>query len=70
MTEVKGLRRTKWQLQNIRGDIKYGMGNIVNSIPVTIGWLCGVVRCKVGTGNTSTGALCKVYGCLATVLYA
>ena len=44
--EVKGLIRTKWQLQNSHGDIKYGMGTTAHSIAITV-W------CRVGTGRTS-----------------
>ena len=32
---VKRLRNTKWSLQNSHGDVKYSIGNIVNSIVIT-----------------------------------
>ena len=36
MKKVKGLRRTIWLLQNSHGDIKYSIGNIVNSMLITM----------------------------------
>ena len=33
--KVKGLRNTKWKLQNSHGDVKYSVGNIVNNIITT-----------------------------------
>ena len=36
MKKGKGLRSTNWQLQNSHGDIKYSLGNIVNTIVMTI----------------------------------
>ena len=34
--EVRGLRSTNWQLQNIHGDVKYSIGNIVSNIVMTV----------------------------------
>ena len=50
--KVRGLRSTNWQLQNSHGDVKYSIGNIVNSIVITV-W------CQVGTGNIGGGPLGK-----------
>ena len=36
MKKVKGLRSTGWKLQNSHGDIKYGVGNIVSNIAITM----------------------------------
>ena len=36
--KVRGLRGTNWQLQNQYGNVKHSMGNIVNSIVIT---MCG-----------------------------
>ena len=42
--KVKGLRSINRFLQNSHGDVKYSIGNIVNSIVITV-W------CQVGPGN-------------------
>ena len=34
--KVKGIRSTNWQLQNSHGDVKYGIGNTVNNIAITM----------------------------------
>ena len=36
MKKFKGLRSTNWLLQNSLGDVKYGIGNIVNSILISM----------------------------------
>lgn len=34
--KVKGLRSTRWQLQQNQGDVKYGTGNRVDNISLTM----------------------------------
>ena len=36
MKKVKELRSANWLLQNSHGDVKYSIGNIVNTILITI----------------------------------
>ena len=36
LKKFKGLRSTNWLLQNSLGDVKYGIGNIVNSILISM----------------------------------
>ena len=57
---MKGLRGTYWQLQNSHRVVKYSIGNIVNSIVMT---MCGARRVL----EISEG-ICKVYCCLTTML--
>ena len=59
---VKGLRSTNWQLQKNHRDVKYSIGNIVNTVVIT---MCGA-KCVL---EISGGSLCKVYECLTTILY-
>ena len=59
--KVKGLRRTNWQLQNSHRDVKYSIGNIVNSIVITMYGARQVLE-------LSGRPLHKLYKCL-TVCY-
>ena len=60
--KVKRLRSTDQLLQNIHGDTKYSIGNIVNNVIITMygaTWSLGI----------SGEILCKVHDCLTTMLY-
>ena len=59
--KVNELTTTNWQLQNIHGDVKYSIGNIVNNILIGmygIGWTLDLL------GEES---LTKLYESLTTV---
>ena len=59
---MKRLRSTNWQLQNSPGDVKYSIENIVNNNVITRYGARWVLK-------ISGDSLCKVYDCLATLLY-
>ena len=59
---MKDLRTADWQLQNSHGDVNYSMGKRVSNIVMTMygaGWIIEILRCTI----------CRIYDCLATVLY-
>ena len=60
--KVKELRSTNWWLQNSQGDIKYGIGNIVNNIVGTV----YDVRVVIDLLGRSVH---KLYKCLIMGLY-
>ena len=44
--KVKELRSTNWELQNSHGGVRYGTGNIVNNIEITLyglEWVLGLL---------------------------
>ena len=59
MKKIKGLRSAHRWLQDSHGDVKHGIGNIVNNIVITV---CGA-RWEL---KILGGTLCKVYDCLTT----